>query len=135
MATVDHRERINGKSSRPAILSKAAWILLGLAFLAAIFMDAFFSDSGILQVWQLEREYKQLVKDIKKLEQENLELQRTIEELEARPDAIEDVAREELGFIKPGEEVYIFPQEISSEVTNPTDSSRSKQPDSPDEEQ
>lgn len=112
MDSVENRNRKYGKGNKPAVLSRAAWILLGLAFLAAIVIDAFFSDSGILQVWQLERDYKQIAKEIRRIEGENIELQRKIEELEARPDAVEDVAREDLGFVKPGEEIYLFPQEM-----------------------
>lgn len=127
MATADNLDGRNVKRNRPAVLSKAAWILLGLAFLAAIVIDAFFSDSGILQVWQLERNYKQTVKEIRDIEKENIALQHKIEELEARPDAVEDVAREDLGFVKPGEEVYIFPQEMPKVEKKPVSSSDAKQ--------
>jgi cell division protein FtsB len=96
---------------RPALLSMAAWIVLAILFLAAIILDAFFSDSGILRVWQLEREYKALNEEINRIEAENQALQEQIDILRVNPDAVEDVAREELNLALPGEDVYLFSRE------------------------
>jgi cell division protein FtsB len=104
---------------RPALLSTAAWVILALVFLGVIILDAFFSDSGILQVWHLERDYNYLLDDIETLEQENEQLRRTIEALESDPAAVEGVAREELNMIKQGEDVYLFPREPSLEDVLP----------------
>lgn len=98
---------------KPTILSRAGWIILTLAFLSAIILDAFFSDSGILQVWQLERQHKQMLLDIRNLKLENADLLSNVNRLEQNPDAVEDVAREELGFASPDEDVYLFPPEFS----------------------
>jgi cell division protein FtsB len=96
---------------KPALLSMAAWVVLAILFLAAIVLDAFFSDSGILRVWQLEREYKTLNEEINRIEAENQALQEQIDFLKANPDAVEDVAREELNLALPGEDVYLFSRE------------------------
>ena len=101
--------------ARSGALWRAGWILLTLLFLAAIILDAFFSESGILQVWTLEEEYKLLAVEISHLEGENAELEEEIEELRARPEAIERVAREQLGFVKPGEDTFLFPAPTEEE--------------------
>ena len=111
--------------ARSGALWRAGWILLTLLFLAAIILDAFFSESGILQVWTLEEEYKLLAVEISHLEGENAELEEEIEELRARPEAIERVAREQLGFVKPGEDTFLFPSPTEEEgeaAASPTQS-------------
>ncbi len=95
--------------ARSGALWRAGWILLILLFLAAIVLDAFFSETGILQVWTLEEQYKLLAAEVSRLEGENAELEAEIVELRARPEAIERVAREQLGFVKPGEDTFLFP--------------------------
>ena len=95
--------------ARSGGLWRAGWILLILLFLAAIVLDAFFSETGILQVWTLEEQYKLLAAEVSRLEGENAELEAEIVELRARPEAIERVAREQLGFVRPGEDTFLFP--------------------------
>jgi len=92
--------------------------LLTLAFLAAIILDALFSETGIFQLWRVEEDFKALHLKIKALERENSELERQIEELLSGREATERIAREELGFSRPGEVIYLFPKE-ETEDTNP----------------
>jgi cell division protein FtsB len=115
MAAGNENKLFNGQGKHSTVLSKAGLIFLALAFLAAIILDAFFSDSGILQLWRLERDYLQLTREIKEIEQTNAELGQEIELLEEHPEAAEDIAREELGLVKPGEDIYLFPPEEQEE--------------------
>ncbi len=100
------------------MFSRAAWVLLMLLFLAAIFLDAFFSESGIIKIWELEREHLQLSSEVKELERRNSELEALIKALRDDPEAIERVAREELGYSRPGEDVFLFPPEQEEETGN-----------------
>ena len=111
---------------RPKRISRAAWILLSLIFLAAIILDAFFSDSGILQMWQLERDYNTLQQEIRQLETQNQRLQDRIDFFKTDPRAVEKMAREELNLVKPGEDVYIFPEEPGDTVTSTGETTNSK---------
>lgn len=99
--------------------SLATWIILAFAFLTAIVLDAFFSDSGMMQVWNLEREHKQLQRERDALRADNGELAERIERLESDPAAVEAAAREELNFARPDEDVYLFPEntEPATETT------------------
>ena len=101
----------SGRQNGRGGFSRAAWFLLMFLFLIAILLDAFFSESGILKIWEMERDYVQLSQEIAELERENAEMEERIEALRTSPEAIEQIAREELDFIRPGEEVFLFPRE------------------------
>ena len=49
--------------------------------------------------------------DIEEIERENAVKERTVEELQT-PEGVERAARERYGMIKPGEKVYIVPEEV-----------------------
>jgi cell division protein FtsB len=104
----------NQQDTIPAVkasaLTRLGWIMLMLFFLAAIILDAFYSESGMIRIWDLERRHMQLSRGVRELEQQNTELEAAIEALSSDPDAIEKVAREELGYARPGEEIYLFPK-------------------------
>ena len=100
-----------GRSEGRGGFSGTAWFLLMFLFLAAILVDAFFSESGILKIWEMERDLVKLSQEIADLERENAELEKQIEALRESPEAIERIAREELDFIRPGEEVFLFPKD------------------------
>jgi cell division protein FtsB len=109
MASQNNKARSQQTQARSGAFSRAGWVLLMLLFLAAIILDAFFSESGVLKIWQLEREYIKLSQEVGEIRQQNDDLEFRIEELRNDPEAVEKVAREELGYVKPGEVVYIFP--------------------------
>jgi cell division protein FtsB len=96
---------------KSSALTRLGWVLLMLFFLAAIILDAFFSESGMIRIWELERRHLELSREVRELERHNLELEALIEALRNDPEAIERVAREELGYARPGEEIYLFPPE------------------------
>ena len=49
--------------------------------------------------------------DIEEVERENAAKERAVEELQT-PEGVERAARERYGMIKPGEKVYIVPEEV-----------------------
>jgi len=99
----------------PSGFSRVGWFLLIFLFLAAIVLDSFFSESGLLKIWQMAREHQLLTQEVAELEKANAEMEAQIEALRSDPEAIERVAREELGYIRPGEEVFLFPKKSKSE--------------------
>jgi cell division protein FtsB len=65
-----------------------------------------------LQVWQQKRaEDRQLQREIKDLDQENAHLRERIERLKSNPDAIGQVARDQLHYAKPNEVIVTLPPE------------------------
>lgn len=103
------------RKSRNVLMSTATWVVLAVLFLAAIVLDAFFSDTGILKVWQLDQEYRQEQAEVEAIRLDNAQLRGQIETLEASPAAVEELAREEMYLSKPGEDVYLFTEEPKRE--------------------
>ena len=81
------------------------WILL--AFIAMIVLDALVGDRGLTATLRARREYHELAGTIANQRAENARLADQARRLRDDPRTIEEVARRELGLIKPGEKVFI----------------------------
>jgi cell division protein FtsB len=87
------------------ISPKAARLLLVLMLMliGTIFIAG---DVGLWNLWSAQKQLRNLQTEIAWLEQENILLRNEIEQLRTNSFAIEKIARERFGFIKPGEKVY-----------------------------
>jgi len=81
-----------------------AGLLVAFAGLAAV------GERSMDRVSRLRVEAERLQQEIQQLEAENEELARTVDRLRDDPSVIEQIAREELGMVKPGEKVLRFPR-------------------------
>ena len=66
----------------------------------------FFSDRGLISLWELKKEKADIQKEINSLRKEIATLKREEEKLEFDQDYIEKTAREKLKMVKPGEKVF-----------------------------
>lgn len=83
---------------------------LGTTALAvAALCIAAFGAQSLSRVWQIRHEVESLEREIAGLRAETAELQATVVQLRSDPDAIEKLARERLGLVKPGERVLKLP--------------------------
>jgi cell division protein FtsB len=73
-----------------------------------IVADGFVGDRGLLATLRARQEYDVLAGSIERLRAENARLREETRRLREEPSAIEEVARRELGLIKPGEKVFII---------------------------
>jgi cell division protein FtsB len=80
-----------------------------LLVLVMIFFT-FFGNKGLLQVYRLRRELKEIERVNTELRQENDKLRAEIDNLRTNKKYIEELARRELGLVKRGEIVYQFDQ-------------------------
>jgi cell division protein FtsB len=95
---------------RPA----ASVVAVSLALL--LLWHGFSGKNGLL-VWQQKRvEDRQLRKDIDGLQQENARLRQRNERLNSSPDAIGQVAREQLHYAKPNEVIVQLPPEKKTQA-------------------
>jgi cell division protein FtsB len=81
------------------------FIFLLLSFL---FFFIIWGDQGLLELQQLQSEYKQLCDYTHALEQENTNLHQLIERLKHDPKYVERIARTELGMIRANEKIIKF---------------------------
>lgn len=81
--------------------------ILLLLFVAVIVLDALVGDRGLLATLRARREYHELAATIAHERAENARLADHARRLREDPKTIEEVARRELGLIKPGEKVFI----------------------------
>jgi len=79
-----------------------------LVFVACVILvDALVGDRGLLASIRARREYEELAATIARERTENAQLREEARRLKEDPSAIEEIARRELGLIKPGEKVFI----------------------------
>jgi len=95
--------------SSPSFRQKAAWVLFLFLIISVIFV-CLAGDRGVLELYRRKLIYQHLDAEINKLLQGNDQLKEEIRLLREDPFTIEKIAREELGLVKPGEIVYLFPR-------------------------
>ena len=71
-------------------------------------IDALVGDKGLLAMIQARQEYRTLEKSLADVRAENARLREQARRLREDPAAVEDLARRELGLIKPGEKLFII---------------------------
>ena len=82
----------------------------GAGLLVFLIGLAVVGERSISRFWSLREEVERTQREIQRLEAENEELSRTVDRLRDDPSVIEQIAREELGMVKPGEKVLRFPR-------------------------
>jgi cell division protein FtsB len=75
---------------------------------AVIVMDALVGERGLLAMLRKRHQLDELAAGIARQTAENTDLQEEARRLREDPSAIEDIARRDLGLIKPGEKVFII---------------------------
>ncbi len=79
-----------------------------LLIVSVMIFFTFFGDKGLLKVYRLRRELKEIQRANAELQQENERLRIEIDNLRTNKEYIEELARRELGLVKKGEIVYQF---------------------------
>ena len=81
-----------------------------LMLVSVMIFFTFFGEKGLLQVYRLRRELKEIERVNMELRQEDERLRAEIGNLRTNKKYIEELARRELGLVKKGEIVYQFDQ-------------------------
>src|SRR5688572_24553916 len=71
-------------------------------------IDSLVGDKGVLQMLKKRQEARALDQAVSAARAENARLSSELERLKHDPAALEEVARRDLGLIKPGEKLFIF---------------------------
>ena len=72
-----------------------------------LIVDALVGDRGFLAMLKARQQYRTLETSLARSRSENARLREQARELREDPDAIEEIARRELGLIRPGEKLFI----------------------------
>ena len=97
-------------AARPASASrrrKALNVLLGFAAVV-LFIDALVGDKGLVERLRARRQYQEVQASVDQLRSENAQLRAYARRLREDPSAYESIAREELGYIRQGETLFII---------------------------
>ena len=81
-----------------------------LLLLSVMIFFTFFGEKGLLQVYRLRSELKEIERVNMELRRENERLRVEIDNLRTNKKYIEELARRNLGLVKKGEIVYQFDQ-------------------------
>jgi cell division protein FtsB len=81
--------------------------ILAIVFAIVLMVDAVVGDRGLLAQRRASRDYEALTRSLELKRMENARLQEEARRLKNDPTAIEELARRELGLIRPGEKVFI----------------------------
>lgn len=93
------------KRSRLQRLLYAAVALL----IVALAIDGVFGAHGMIATYRLKLKVEKSQQHVNQLEQENKVFADQVRKLKTQPSAIEHVARERMGLVKPGELVFKLP--------------------------
>ena len=97
------------QTPRPSTSRVSRLIQIGLALAAlTLVVESLFGSRGLSAMMQARREYAVLANDLDRVRAENQRLQAEARRLREDPTAIEEAARRELGYMAPGEKVFIL---------------------------
>ena len=82
--------------------------LIPAAVILFILFFTFFGERGLLRIYELNREKKELTQRSEALRLENERLKREIEALKTDRRYLESIARKDFGLVKPNEIIYQF---------------------------
>jgi cell division protein FtsB len=83
--------------------------LILTAFAAATAIVLGYGGQSLARVWHMKREVESMEREITTLRAETGRLTALVTRLRTDPDLIEQVAREDLGLVKPGERILKLP--------------------------
>lgn len=75
---------------------------------SVLMIDAFVGEKGLLAMMEAREQYRLLEQSLADARAENARLREQARRLREDPAAIEEIARRELGLIRPGEKVFII---------------------------
>jgi cell division protein FtsL len=104
------------RDSRRAAKATVRVVFLLSAVLTLVFLISFvFSEEGISELQRARKQVDDLRAEITQLETENARLRKEIDSLKRSTFVVERIAREDLGMSKPGEVVYMLPQDATAQ--------------------
>jgi len=105
---------------RRRLIASAVLALVAMGICAHAILGA----NGWVPYRQKKAEYQDLQRELKSMDAENQRLDSEIKALKSDPKAIEKEAREELRYAKPGEVIYLLPEQRPAPTPQRTESAK-----------
>lgn len=86
---------------------RVARYVLGFVTIVLV-IDAIAGEKGLLALLKARRDFQAVEQSLDRARRENTQLREDARRLREDPSAIEELARRELGLIKPGEKLFII---------------------------
>lgn len=102
------RQRVRPTTERGIRGGRSVVFYALLVVTAILVMNAVFGEQGVLAMMRARREYNQLSAEVERVKARNAELAEQAQRLKEDPATIEDLARRNLGLIRPGEKLFII---------------------------
>jgi cell division protein FtsB len=102
----------------PVSFRKRLLLAVALCAILALVGRSILGDRGLFEVWRKKSSHQQLSAEVQVLRDENTSLRRQIEALRHDPLAIERIAREDLGYARPGEITFVFREDTKTQATS-----------------
>ena len=103
LATVKHTTSSQQPRRRSRRVLQYVFMLAG----CVLVIDALVGDKGLLAMIEARQQYRALEQSLSEVRGENARLREEARRLREDPAAVEELARRELGLIRPGEKLFI----------------------------
>jgi cell division protein FtsB len=113
-ATSEVNSEVMWGSAKDGGKGRKALLLACVLGLVALMVGGLFGNRGMLQLMQERERARRVEHQISDLRSENLQLAAEIRALRTQPRAIERLAREQLGLLRPGETVFVLQPESAT---------------------
>jgi len=90
-------------------LGRRIVIFVVAAAALAVLIGTAMGDRGYLEVRRRREAFEEMQREVARLQAENNALLADISALKTEPYVVEKLAREKLGYARPGEVIYLFP--------------------------
>jgi cell division protein FtsB len=100
----------DGRSPRPAPRTRGRRALQYLVVFVScvLVVDAIVGEKGLIAMVKARQQYEALEESLARARSENARLREDARRLREDPNTIEEIARRELGLMKPGERLFII---------------------------
>ena len=115
--------QLNAPARRPR-LERIMYAAVAVLFVA-LAVDGVFGPHGMIATYRLKLQVQKAQQHVQALQEENKVFADEVSKLKTQPSAIEHIAHERMGLVKPGELVFKLPPK------SPTTSPQSESPASP----
>lgn len=95
------------RKAKPTRQGRRTAYLVLLFVVSVLIVDAIVGEKGLLTLMRSRGEYHDIARSVAAVRSDNARLREQARRLQEDPSAIEEIARKELGLLKPGERVFI----------------------------